>query len=129
MTKVLFMRADGICAAEKINPFKRIIGMQDGWHPVSPKCILTDNDRKLPSLLVIWQGVPGPEGWVFDTAEGETVKNECDLVRQNRHKLMVSKRWVRRLVNGFVTFIKVFVVTVSLTVLGAFVWVLMRVFV
>jgi hypothetical protein len=127
MTKVLFMRADGICAAEKINPFKRVIGMQDGWHPVSPKCVLTDNDRRLPSILIIWQGVPGPEGFVFDTATGETIKNECDLVRQNRHKLMVSKRWVRRLINTLITFGKFMLLTTMLLFLGLLTWVLMKV--
>lgn len=127
MTKVLFMRADGICAAEKINPFKRIIGMQDGWHPISPKCILTDNDRRLPSLLVIWQGVPGPEGFMFDTAAGETVKNESDLIRQNRRKLMVSRRWVRRLINGFITFGKFMLLSTMLSFLGLLTWAVMKV--
>lgn len=127
MTKVLFMRADGICAAETINPFKRIIGMQDGWHPISPKCILTDNDRRLPSLLVIWQGVPGPEGFMFDTAAGETVKNESDLIRQNRRKLMVSRRWVRRLINGFITFGKFMLLSTMLSFLGLLTWAVMKV--
>jgi hypothetical protein len=127
MTKVLFMRADGICAAEKINPFKRVIGMQDGWHPVSPKCILTDNDRRLPSLLVIWQGVPGPEGFMFSTPEGETIKNECDLVRQNRHKLMVSRRWVRRLINGLIIFGKFMLLSTMLMFLGLVVWAFLKV--
>jgi hypothetical protein len=127
MTKVLFMRADGICAAEKINPFKRVIGMQDGWHPVSPKCVLTDNDRRLPSILIIWQGVPGPEGFVFDTATGETIKNECDLVRQNRHKLMVSRRWVRRLINGLIIFGKFMLLSTMLMFLGLVVWAFLKV--
>lgn len=120
--KVLFMRADGLCAAEKVSPFKRFIGMQDGWHPVSPKCILTDNDRRLPSLLIIWQGVPGPEGFMFDTADGEIIKNEVALIRQNRHKLMVSRRWVRRMINGLITFGKFLLLTTMLMLLGLIVW-------
>lgn len=102
--KVLFFRADNRCQAESIGPFKRHIMMQDGDHPMTPKCVLKDAEGKLPSLIVLWQGIPGAEGNMFDTTDGELVGLEAEIVKQHRQKISISRRWVRRLFFSMILF-------------------------
>ena len=126
--KVMFHRADDICQVEDIGPFKRHIMMQDGDHPTSPKCVLNDAEGKLPAIVIIWQGIPGPEGDSYGTLEGEAIALEADMIKQHRQKVSISKRWVRRLWWGMVLFGKIVLVTFLSTVLIMLAWAFMGAF-
>jgi hypothetical protein len=126
--KVLFIRADGRCVAEKIGPFKRHIGMQDGLHPVTPRCIHKDCEGRLPAIMIIWQGIPAPEGQAFDTVAGEALMQEAEIIKQHRQKVSISRRWVRRTINGFILLCKFILLAFMLTILSFIVWAIGTVF-
>jgi hypothetical protein len=102
--------------------------MQDGLHPVTPRCIHKDCEGRLPPIMIIWQGIPAPEGEEFGTAEGEGLMVEAEIIKQHRQKVSISRRWVRRTINGFILLCKFILLAFMLTILSFIVWAVGMVF-
>jgi hypothetical protein len=130
--KVIYLSTEGTATVEDAPAHKRIIRHLDGDHPVSPSAIYRDRAHKGPSIMVIWQGRPVPEG---GPGEGEPAKDglgdfylEQSIMKDHHSKPMVSHRWMRQLVAGLVLVGKTFLVSLCIVGTGLLVYVLLVIF-
>ena len=98
--RLIFVSADGIARCEDVNPFCARVECLDGDHPMSNKAIFRDIDRRLPAIMVVWQGVNAPEGEKEDFTITNASIAESDYTKVHKQKPIVSKRWVRGLIRG-----------------------------
>lgn len=102
----MFVSADGRAYVEDIKPRYRFIEEFDGFHPLSKDSVFRDVDGLHKPLVIIWHGIPAPEGsrmnspfqYVFDTLK-ESVTLELARSRPPMSRIL----W-RRIVGALVWF-------------------------
>jgi len=105
--KALFVCMDGNIHVENIPVTKREVDWIDGAHPLPTSCVYEDIDHKLPPIVLIWHGIPEPEGaGIGEKGQGAFLQ-EAFHFTQHKRKPLVSKRWIRLTVKGLIMFLKI----------------------
>jgi len=93
--RFLFMTVERQAFAESIKPYKQFIQAKDRQlYPVTSTAIFNDEDRKLPALMIAWQGVSKPEG----AADLINQRADFEVTVQEVYgkKVRISRYWWRR---------------------------------
>lgn len=121
---MLFVSAEGFVRAEDVSPYKAQVECEDGNHPITNRSIHRDASRRLPAVMVVWQGLKAPEGEPDPATVSEATLLETDYTKLHKQKPMVSKRWVRSLVRGLKVFMLMLMLTAGTALGGYFLYVL-----
>jgi hypothetical protein len=121
--KALFIGMDGVIHGENIPKNKREIEFIDGAHPITPPSIYHDVDGVGPPLYIVWHGRPMPEGADLDSDQEKAIIKEAVHMRQHTFRPLVSKRWIRLTLHGFVILLKSIMIGFVLAVILRFVFV------
>ena len=122
--KGVYLTGEGTAEAEDMRFNRRLIEFKDGFHPNDPGAILTHRDHKYPPIAFIWQGRANMEGASPSIKELANFCKKSEIARQHNRKLGLSKRWVRRVIAGFILFFKLLI----LFYLAAFLGLMLAVF-
>lgn len=123
--KLIFMSAEDRTLVENVRPYRKSIQHLDGHHFCGPNAVWRDRQKILPPIIVLWHGVPVPEGETWDLEKAENVWKEQETHKIFRQPVKVSKRWVRLVVRYLVIFGKVFLVSMGAGMLVLFLGVLL----
>ena len=122
--KGIYLTGEGTAEAEEMKFSRRYIEFKDGYHPNDPGAILTHQDHKFPPVAFIWQGRSNMEGANPSLTELANFCKKTEIARQHNRKVGISRRWVRKVIAGFILFFKLLV----LFYLAAFLGLMLAVF-
>lgn len=121
--RLIFVNAEGDARTERSRPYRRLWQFPDGTHWISPNAIYQHDERKLPSIALVWHGVQPSEGTDPATV-GDML--EIEILRQHRSPMKVSKYLVRRTFFWLIAFAK-FALLIGSLVIVSFVGILLLV--
>ena len=122
--KGIYLTGEGTAEVEEMKFNRRLIQFKDGWHPNDPGAITTNRDHKYPPIAIIWQGRSNMEGSNPSIKELANFCKKTEIARQHNKRISMSKRWVRKVISGFILFFKLLI----LFYLAAFLGLMLAVF-
>lgn len=102
----MFISADGRAYVESIKPKYRFVEEFDGFHPVSKDSVFRDVEGLHKPLVIIWHGIPAPEGSRMKSAYQyvhDTLKESVTLELARSRPPMSRIIW-RQLIGALVWF-------------------------
>lgn len=119
---MVFMSAEDRAYVENIRPYRVAVECKDGHHHCTPGTVWRDRSKRLPPLMVIWHGVPSPEGedWSIEAAERAWIHSETHKIF--RQRVRISRAWARMAIRWLVVLGKlvILVTALAMAVMGIY---------